>query len=46
MAPASRALGWHPDFMMGALLEPEDMVAIETCPVPPFGIFTLVTLPN
>jgi phosphatidylethanolamine/phosphatidyl-N-methylethanolamine N-methyltransferase len=46
MAPASRALGWHPDFMMGALLEPEDMVAIETCPVPPFGIFTLITLPN
>jgi len=46
MAPASRALGWHPDFMMGALLEPEDMVSIETRPVPPFGIFTLVTLPN
>jgi phosphatidylethanolamine/phosphatidyl-N-methylethanolamine N-methyltransferase len=46
MAPASRALGWHPDFMMGALLEQEDMVSIETSPVPPFGIFTLVTLPN
>lgn len=46
MAPASRALGWHPDFMMRALLEPEDMAQIETRPAPPFGIFTLVTLPN
>jgi phosphatidylethanolamine/phosphatidyl-N-methylethanolamine N-methyltransferase len=46
MAPASRALGWHPDFAMEALLEPEDMTRITIRPVPPFGIFTLVTLPN
>jgi len=46
MAPASRALGWHPDFMIEALLEPEDMARIQTRPVPPFGIFTLITLPN
>jgi phosphatidylethanolamine/phosphatidyl-N-methylethanolamine N-methyltransferase len=46
MAPASRALGWHPDFAMAALLEPEDMRQIKTRAVPPFGIFTLVTLPN
>ena len=46
MAPASRALGWHPDFAMAALLEPEDMKRMQTRKVPPFGIFTLVTLPN
>jgi len=46
MAPASRALGWHPDFAMAALLDPEDMRLIKTRAVPPFGIFTLVTLPN
>ena len=46
MAPASRALGWHPDFAMAALLEPEDMRLIKSRAVPPFGIFTLVTLPN
>ena len=46
MAPASRALGWHPDFAMAALLEPDDMRQIKTRAVPPFGIFTLVTLPN
>lgn len=46
MAPASRALGWHPDFAMRALLEPEDMVGMTARPMQPFGIFTLVTLPN
>lgn len=40
MAPASRALGWHPDFAMGAIFTPEDKV--EAHPVPPFGLFTLV----
>lgn len=43
MAPASRALGWHPDFSMQALLPDEVMVRAEIRPVPPFGIFTLVT---
>jgi phosphatidylethanolamine/phosphatidyl-N-methylethanolamine N-methyltransferase len=46
MAPASRRLGWHPDFAMKALFDPEDIAAIETSQVPPFGIFTLVRLPN
>jgi phosphatidylethanolamine/phosphatidyl-N-methylethanolamine N-methyltransferase len=46
MAPASRALGWHPDFAMEALLASEDMSRILTEPVPPLGIFTLVRLPN
>jgi phosphatidylethanolamine/phosphatidyl-N-methylethanolamine N-methyltransferase len=44
MAPASRRLGWHPDFAMQALFEPEEIAGIETSPMPPFGIFTLVRL--
>jgi phosphatidylethanolamine/phosphatidyl-N-methylethanolamine N-methyltransferase len=46
MAPASRALGWHPDFAMDRLFAPEDLGSIEAWPVWPFGIFTLVRLPN
>ena len=46
MAPASRRLGWHPDFAMRALLEPEEIAGIESAPTPPFGIFTLVRLRN
>jgi phosphatidylethanolamine/phosphatidyl-N-methylethanolamine N-methyltransferase len=46
MAPASRALGWHPDFAMEALLEPADMARMRTWPIQPFGIFTLVELRN
>jgi phosphatidylethanolamine/phosphatidyl-N-methylethanolamine N-methyltransferase len=44
MAPASRALGWHPDFAMDAIFSVDDLVRIETESVPPFGIFTLVRL--
>lgn len=44
MAPASRALGWHPDFAMTALVSPGDGAAMSA--VPPFGIFTLVKLAN
>lgn len=46
MAPASRALGWHPDFFMEALFTPEDVVRSLITPVPPFGIFNLVRLRN
>jgi len=46
MAPASRALGWHPDFAMTGLFAPEDLTRIQAWPVWPFGIFTLVRLPN
>ena len=46
MAPASRRLGWHPDFAMEALFGPEDLARIERETVPPFGIFTLVRLAN
>jgi phosphatidylethanolamine/phosphatidyl-N-methylethanolamine N-methyltransferase len=46
MAPASHALGWHPDFAMEALFPDEDMAGIEARTVPPFGIFTLVRVTN
>jgi phosphatidylethanolamine/phosphatidyl-N-methylethanolamine N-methyltransferase len=46
MAPASRALGWHPDFAMNGLFGPDDLATIQASPVWPFGIFTLVRLPN
>lgn len=48
MAPASRALGWHPDFALAELLGAEEVPAggHETVAVPPFGIFTLMKLPN
>ncbi len=45
MAPASRALGWHPDFAMAALLGPEDRARAAVSSVPPFGLFTLAHLP-
>jgi phosphatidylethanolamine/phosphatidyl-N-methylethanolamine N-methyltransferase len=46
MAPASRALGWHPDFKTEALLPPDDLSRAIMAPVPPLGLFTLVRLPN
>jgi len=46
MAPASHALGWHPDFKTEALLPPEDLARATISPVPPFGLFTLVHLSN
>ena len=46
MAPASRALGWHPDFAAASLLSAEDLARADIRPVHPFGIFTLVRLPN
>ena len=44
LAPASRALGWHPDFTTDALFVSEDMARITTTSLPPFGIFKLVRL--
>ncbi len=46
LAPASRALGWHPDFASDALLPPEDRARATFTPVQPLGLFTLVCLPN
>ncbi len=46
MAPASRKLGWHPDFALDALLGPEDRHHARMAAVPPAGLFTLVHLSN
>ena len=46
MTPASRALGWHPDFAMQALFGPDDLAHVTAEPVPPLGMFSLVRLPN
>jgi phosphatidylethanolamine/phosphatidyl-N-methylethanolamine N-methyltransferase len=46
MARASHSLGWHPDFAMESLLPESDLKAAHIEPVPPFGLFTLVTLQN
>ncbi len=45
LAPLSRVLGWHPDFALTDLLEdPKQAVEITECP--PFGLFTLIRVPN
>jgi phosphatidylethanolamine/phosphatidyl-N-methylethanolamine N-methyltransferase len=44
LAPASRALGWHPDFGIDALLAPEDRGRAVNRAAPPGGLFTLVQL--
>nr|WP_245704692.1 class I SAM-dependent methyltransferase [Belnapia rosea] len=45
LAPLSRVLGWHPDFALTDLLEdPRQAAEITVCP--PFGLFTLVRVPN
>ena len=46
LAPASRKLGWHPDFSRDALLAPGDQARAQFASVPPLGLFTLVSLPN
>ncbi len=46
MAQASHSLGWHPDFAIESLLPDEDLRAATVEPVPPLGLFTLVTLRN
>ena len=46
MAPASRALGWHPDFSVNALLGADERAACILRPMPPFGLFSLACLPK
>lgn len=46
LAPASRALGWHPDFAVGALFGADDQRHVTLTPVPPFGLFTLAHVRN
>ncbi len=46
MAPASRKLGWHPDFSRADLLTEAEQSRAQFSEVPPLGLFTLVRLPN
>ena len=46
LAPASRALGWHPDFAVEALFPGDESAGVTFVPSPPFGLFTLATLQN
>jgi len=46
LAPASRALGWHPDFAVHALLDPADHRIAKLEPMPPLGLFALLRLPH
>ena len=46
LAPASRALGWHPDFATAALLPPELLARVTQRRMPPLGLFTLIHLPR
>ena len=45
LAPLSRVLGWHPDFALADLLD-HPSAATEVTACPPFGLFTLVRVPN
>jgi phosphatidylethanolamine/phosphatidyl-N-methylethanolamine N-methyltransferase len=46
LAPASRALGWHPDFAVNALFPGEERGMVTLTNMPPFGLFTLARVPN
>ncbi len=46
MAPASRALGWHPDFARAALVGSPAGRVTGWEPMPPAGLFTLLHLPR
>jgi phosphatidylethanolamine/phosphatidyl-N-methylethanolamine N-methyltransferase len=46
LSPLGRALGWHPDFPFEALLSEADQASATMVPMPPGGLFTLVTLQN
>lgn len=46
LAPASRALGWHPDFAIERLIPAEECGALTIVPMRPFGLFRLVSFVN
>ena len=46
LAPASRALGWHPDFTIGQLLAPGEAPDMTMRRMKPFGLFRLVGFHN
>lgn len=42
MAPASRALGWHPDFKIDTITDITDLKLVESKPLWPMGLFTML----
>jgi phosphatidylethanolamine/phosphatidyl-N-methylethanolamine N-methyltransferase len=46
LVPASAQLGWHPDFRLGHIFSPSDLITAAIAPIRPFGIFQLVKLTN
>jgi phosphatidylethanolamine/phosphatidyl-N-methylethanolamine N-methyltransferase len=46
LAPASRKLGWHPDFRLGHIFTPADLAQARIRSLPPLGLFRLVELGN
>lgn len=42
MAPAARALGWHPDFRVETITDIATLDLIETVKLKPFGLFTML----
>jgi phosphatidylethanolamine/phosphatidyl-N-methylethanolamine N-methyltransferase len=46
MAPASSALGWHPDFRLGHIFTHTDLAHAKIRTLRPLGLFRLVEIPN
>jgi phosphatidylethanolamine/phosphatidyl-N-methylethanolamine N-methyltransferase len=46
LAPASRAIGWHPDFTLDVMFSAEEIESCSCVPAPPFGLFSLVRIRN
>ncbi|PKQ08639.1 MAG: SAM-dependent methyltransferase [Alphaproteobacteria bacterium HGW-Alphaproteobacteria-12] len=42
MAPAARALGWHPDFRVETITDVTTLDLVETVKLKPFGLFTML----
>ncbi|MEQ8281333.1 MAG: methyltransferase domain-containing protein [Parvibaculum sp.] len=42
MAPAARALGWHPDFRAETITDVATLELVETVSLKPFGLFTML----
>ena len=46
LAPASRALGWHPDFAIERLIPADQRGRLSVARMRPFGLFRLISFPN
>jgi phosphatidylethanolamine/phosphatidyl-N-methylethanolamine N-methyltransferase len=42
MAPAARALGWHPDFRAETITDIATLDLVDTVKLKPFGLFTML----